>query len=216
MFNPISLELFQGDCRVVYMPSCNQWIYWIQKNGSSSLLMEYRKHNRPIKINDEIKDIDEIHVYIRNPKSRFISGVNTFLQFLVRDNPGIDIDTAIWFIKKYKFLNSHYMPQIYWMLKLSKYITPKTVFCFHDSDELFRVTPYKESPDVLPATPELANKILDNDIEFWFYVDQILHDLKGSSKLSWQQLLDHYQINHPRAWKFLTQNTWPNIKNVLP
>ena len=44
----------------------------------------------------------------------------------------------------------------------------------------------------------------DANIELWLYLDQILLDL-ADQELTWLQLIDHYQHNHPDI-----------IKHVLP
>lgn len=213
MFLPIDLELFPEDCRVGHMPPCNQWIYWIQKNGSSSLKKEWRTNGYTLKINKEISDLDDIHVYIREPKERYISGCHTYLEFLTRDHPELDRNTALWFIKNYKFLNRHYMPQFYWLASLSRFIKKDTNLHFHQLSELKNVTPYRYLvPDIDPVPDDFASKLLadDRDIEFWFYIDQILYDLAGNS-LTWKAALDHYQLNHSAAWEFLTRQIKPDV-----
>lgn len=213
MFLPIDLELFPEDCRVVYMPSCDQWIYWIQKNGSSSLKKEWLVNGYPLKVNNEVADLREIHLYIRDPKDRYISGCHTYLEFLIRDHPNLDRSTALWFVKKYKFLNRHYMPQFYWLVSLSRFISRETILHFHRLEELKAVTPYRYLvPDINPIPDNFADELLDGDrdIEFWFYIDQILFDLAGNSK-NWKELLEHYQQNHPNAWDFVSKQIKPHV-----
>jgi len=59
---------------------------------------------------------------------------------------------------------------------------------------------------VTKPTPEFVNTLFQDDksIELWLYLDQILLDLAGH-EMTWQQLVDHYQHNHPDI-----------IKHVLP
>ncbi len=210
MFNPIALELFPEDCRVIHLPSCNQWIYWIKKNGSSSLRREYIKNDRSLKINQEIRELHEIHIYIREPADRYVSGVHTFLEFLSRDDPDIDRATALWFVKRYKFLNQHYMPQIFWLVNLSRYLKSDAKLNFHHLEDLRPLTSYQDAPPISPVPQGFAENLLDKDMEFWFYVDQILYDLRGRS-MSWAELIDHYRISHPAAWQFLSRQNWPTI-----
>lgn len=212
MFLPIDLELFPEDCRMVHLPSCNQWIYWIQKNGTTSLQDEHRINKCKLKRNDEIKDVDTIHVYIREPRDRYISGAHTYLEFLLRDNPELDRYTALWFIKKYKFLNRHYMPQFYWLVNLSRFINADARIVFHHLSKLREVTAYNSSPKINPIPHGFEKELLDDDtnMEFWFYIDQILYDLDGHT-MTWRELLDYYQTSHPSAWDFVSKQIKPDV-----
>src|SRR5210317_1138681 len=115
MLTQFDTELFPNDCEVVEMLSHNQFVYLIQKNGSSSLRREIRDNNLKVYSNHEIADLDNIDVYIRDPQQRYISGVNTYIQQLIRDHPHLDPSTCIWFATRYNFLNRHYLPQFLWL-----------------------------------------------------------------------------------------------------
>ena len=105
MQTALDTELFPDLCEVVSLPLHSQWVYLIQKNGNSSLRAQQSQDNLAMFANDQIRTLDYVDVYIRNPRSRYISGINTYLQFLQRDHPELDSATAFWFAKRYKFLN---------------------------------------------------------------------------------------------------------------
>ena len=108
MKTALDTELFPKLCEVVEIPLHNQWVYLIQKNGNSSLRGQQIRDNLAVFTNSEISTLDYVDVYIRNPRVRYVSGINTYLQHLQRDHPELDPTTAFWFAKQYKFLNSHY------------------------------------------------------------------------------------------------------------
>lgn len=217
MFTPLDNELFPEDCRVVHMPLCDQWIYWIQKNGTSSLRKECKLNNLNLYRNEEIKELSTVDIYIRDAESRYISGISTFVEFTLRDNPSLNKETAIWFAKKYKFLNRHYLPQFFWLLNLSRYLDRDCVLRFHDFENFNSVTQFNVIPTTWSVDDDFKEKILkdNHNMALWFFVDQILKDLSGQS-LTWDQLIQHYRLQHNETWNLLISNSLPLIENVLP
>jgi hypothetical protein len=215
MLTPLDNELFPEDCRVVHMPLCDQWIFWIQKNGSSSLKEEQKLNGLKLYRNEEIKELQCVDIYIRDARSRYISGVNTFLGFLKRDHPDLDFKTSLWFAKKYKFLNRHYLPQFFWLLNLSRYLSPETRLRFHHFEDLAAILTIHKNPTRDPDHNFHRSLMEDNgDMELWFFVDQILKDLAGNS-MTLPQLIDHYSIRHSATWNLITEKTLPLLHNVL-
>ena len=206
MKTALDTELFPELCEVVEMPLHNQWVYLIQKNGSSSLRGQRIKDNLVIFTNNEIQTLDCVDVYIRNPRARYVSGVNTYLQHLQRDYPELDYQTAFWFARRYKFLNTHYLPQFHWLANLSRYLREDTKIRFRDFKNLGQITDINHDAYMKPPTAEFVDILFKDDIniELWLFLDQILLDLTGQ-EMTWPQLLDHYQHNHPDI-----------IKHVLP
>jgi hypothetical protein len=207
MRTALDTELFPKLCEVVEMPLHNQWVYLIQKNGSSSLRFQQSRDNLAVFTNDEISTLDYVDVYIRNPRARYVSGINTYLQNLQRDHPELDYLTAFWFAKHYKFLNTHYLPQFYWVANLSKHLRKDTKIRIRDFQKINQIIDIKITHlQIIAADKKFIKKLFEDDIniELWLFLDQILLDLSGQ-EMTWSQLLDHYQHYHPDI-----------IKHVLP
>lgn len=207
MRTALDTELFPKLCEVVEIPLHNQWVYLIQKNGSSSLRIQKTRDSLAVLVNDEIRTLDYVDVYIRNPRSRYVSGVNTYLQYLQREHPELDYNTAFWFARHYKFLNTHYLPQFHWLANLSRYMRSDAKIRFRSFQTFGQITDLNITPEgVLPSDIEFVKTLFKNDtnIELWLFLDQILLDLAGQ-ELTWSQLLDHYQRYYPDI-----------IKHVLP
>ena len=217
MFCPIDVELFPEDCRVTHLSSCDQWIYWIQKNGSSSLKKEESHNGAKSYRNQDIASLPIVDIYIRNARARYVSGVHTYLEFLHRDHPKLDRQSALWFVKRYKFLNRHYLPQFFWLLNLSRYLTPGTQLRIRNFKDLKNATTYMEGPKINKLSQDFAEKLLcdDPNIELWFFVDQILLELAGHT-LTWPQILDHYQTRHSDTWNLMISSLPQIMRNVLP
>jgi hypothetical protein len=216
MFCPLDVELFPEDCRVTHLSSCDQWIYWIQKNGSSSLKKEESYNGAIGYRNHDIAQLPEIDVYIRDARSRYASGVHSYLEFLRRDHPELDITTALWFVKRYKFLDRHFLPQFFWLVNLSRYLTHKTQLRIRDVQDLKHVCLYNVEPIDTKPSSNFIQQLFHNDtnMELWFFVDQILLDLAGHT-LTWSQIVNHYQIKHSDTWKLMISSSPEIVRNVL-
>lgn len=206
MRTALDTELFPDLCEVVEMPLHNQWIYLIQKNGNSSLRRQQARDNLAVFANDQIRALDYVDVYIRNPRARYVSGVNTYLQHLQRDHPELDSATAFWFAKRYKFLNTHYLPQFHWLANLSRYLRSDTKIRIRDFRDFGKITDINFRAQVTAPTKQFTDELLkhNSNIELWWYLDQILLDLAGQ-EFTWSKLLVYYQHNHKNI-----------IENVLP
>ena len=197
MRTALDTELFPDLCEVVEMPLHNQWVYLIHKNGNSSLRLQQARDNLAVFTNEGIRALDRVDVYIRNPRARYVSGVNTYLQHLQRDYPELDFPTAFWFAKRYKFLDTHYLPQFHWLVNLSRYLRSDAKIRIRDFRDIGSIIDFKSRAEVIPPTEEFVKKLLENDhnVEMWLYLDQILLDLAGK-ELTWTELLEFYQKNH--------------------
>lgn len=208
MLGVLDAELFPDDCEVVEMPLHNQYVYLIQKNGNSSLRIEHERNGYALFRNDQIRNLAHVDVYVRNPRARYVSGVNTYLQHLQRDHPELDYATTFWFAKRYKFLNRHYLPQFHWVYNLSRFMNPNAKIRLRDFQTFGTITKIKNRAKVVPSTREFIDQLLNDNtgIEFWWYVDQILLNLAGQ-EMTWLEIVDYYQTHHPDIAKDVLPKT---------
>ena len=208
MRTALDTELFPDLCEVVAMPLHNQWVYLIQKNGNSSLRIQQTRDNLAVFTNNEISALDYVDVYIRNPRDRYVSGVNTYLQHLQRNHPELDFYTAFWFAKRYKFLNTHYLPQFHWLANLSRYLRNNATIRIRDFENFKKITDIHDTAEVTPPSKQFVNELLanDTDLELWLYLDQILLDLAGQ-EMTWIELLEYYQTNHKNILEHVLPKT---------
>lgn len=164
------------------MPS-QFFVYPIFKNGSSSLT-EYADQQLYQRLREhEISQItSEVHVYLRDARSRFRSGVNTFVQH----NPDMDLRTVLTFVNRYLFLNRHFTPQFFWLINLARYLSGNVPMVLHDIDELKSITPLHSDAKILPPSAEFC-EMFDgmnwDALELYYYLDQKLTDAIGSKIL---------------------------------
>ena len=104
MLSQLDNIIFPDRCDVLEIDS-QRYVYPIFKNGSSTL---NKVPHRILGI-DELKQIDTVDVFVRDPYERFLSGVQTFLRY----NTQLHRETALYFISEYLFLNRHFCPQFH-------------------------------------------------------------------------------------------------------
>jgi len=219
MFSEIDRIIFPDSCEVIEMTASQQFVFPIMKNGSSSFLVQV-EHRPDWKLitNDDIGNItDTITVIIREPRDRFISGVNTYLQHLNRDYPELDRKTVLWFVNQYLFLNRHYCPQFFWLLHLNRFMSPGTRIELRGMEDLDSLTNVKYGPNIDPPDLEFLESIKSfdwNKLELYFYLDQILFDRIGQT-LTLDQLIVDIKKNHHEMYDLIFKNS-QQIFNALP
>ena len=195
MFCEIDNILFPNDCEVLEIVPRNIYVYPIFKNGSSSL-KELEKFS--VVKNHEIRSIQSpITVFLRDPKQRFISGVNTYVRKIKQSNPELDQNTVLWCVKNYLFLNRHYMPQFFWLINLARYST--VPLNLESVNNINKYTPLHSRAGVEPPDSWLTTALADMDwkkLELYFYFDQLLIEKIGSL-ITFKELLNSIKTNQP-------------------
>jgi hypothetical protein len=140
MFSHLDDIIFPDSCEVIQVAS-QQFVYPIFKNGSSSLINSIdEKDWHIIDINCISSISSPITVFLRNPRDRFISGVNTYVQHMIKTNPNLDSQTILFFVDQYYFLNRHFCPQFFWLINLARYTAPGALFNFCNYKEISKLT----------------------------------------------------------------------------
>ena len=215
MLTAVDGKLFSNDCEVVHVPSHNLRIYLIQKNASSSLRLEAERQNWSILRNDELLSLSSIDVFLRDPRSRIVSGINTFVQHLIRDQPWLDAATCEFFATQYLFLNRHYLPQWHWLLNLARYINTGCRLRLHSMDGLSKVTSRCSRAGIRPPAIDQTSALLltNSKLELWFLLDRILLGRCGQS-LTWQEIMQIYQ-EHPAQPLQIVLDRMESVRRVL-
>lgn len=215
MLTALDSELFPDDCEVVEIPPRGLKVYLIQKNGSTSLRLDAEKHGWRILKNKDLRSLPYVDVYIRDPRDRYLSGINTFLQYLLRDVPGLDRKTCIYLVLRYPFLNRHFLPQWHWLANLARFLNPNCVIRLHDLKDLENVTKFRSNAGIEPYDVDWPDSIAQDidKMETWFLLDKILLGLCGQS-LTWSSLLEIYR-DHPTKPLELIIERFQQLTDVL-
>ena len=158
-----------------------------------------------------------ITIFLRDPRQRFISGVNTFLQHLLSKEKNLDQDTVLYFVNNYLFLNRHFSPQFFWLLNLSRFAGTDKLLSLNHLSDIKLLTDLQDDAEVDPITDELRNKIQKfnwEKLELYLYLDQILIDNIGKT-MTILELLDHVKRDHKDLYDLVFRKTL-NIVDILP
>ncbi len=200
MLSRIDEIVYPNRCEVIEFTDPQRFVYPIFKNGRSSFLHHSIINNSKTLINTQLKKLQEIHVVLREPKERFISGVNTFVFNSIRDDPKLDTHTILHFVENYLFLNRHYAPQLTWLINLSKYTSAK--LSLHNLNFVTEVTGinFKPAGEQKILSPEVV-KNLENNLhnEMYLKLDNLLLELIGQS-LTFTEILDYLKAKDPLAF----------------
>lgn len=204
MLSYLDRILFPDRCEVLEIIPSQRYVYVIFKNGHSSFLSHRLKNNCRILINQQIQKINNIDIVIRNPQDRLISGINTFIQHTLQNNPKLDSSTVEWFAQNYLHLDRHYYPQFSWLLNLARYLNTDTKLNFLPMAEIGAITGFNEKPiGVTEASNELINQIaLIKNNEMYQRVDMVIFECIGQS-LTFGELLKHIKKSDPDAYNYV-------------
>ena len=108
---------FTSDCTVVELQK-NYFVYCIFKNARSSLLATSHHAGKILFKNNQIKELNKINVFLREPEDRFVSGVYTFMYLNNIKTPTRSIEDSL---KTNKLTDKHVMPQYFWLIHLLRY-----------------------------------------------------------------------------------------------
>ena len=206
MLSHLDRTLFPDRCEVIEVIPSQRYVYVIFKNGHTSFFTPQKKNNWPIRINQQIQRINTIDVIIRNPKDRLISGINTFIQHTLRDNPDLDPGTVEWFALNYISLNRHYASQFIWLLNLARYLNPNATLNFLPMSAVGEVTGRNSKPEgVLPANVALIEKIfLIKNNEMYQRIDLAIFNCIGQS-MTFTELLKHIKTADAAAYEYVVE-----------
>lgn len=214
MFSRIDTIIFPDSCEVI-QTSSQQFLYPIFKNGRSTLKKTAARYKWSYV--SDVKEIDKpITVFLRNPKERFISGVNTYVQHLQQANPGLDTNTILFFVNQYLFLNTHYCPQFFWLINLAKHTDVNIQIHLDSINNLSKITPWHSDAEVSAPGDEFLKSIATfdwNQLELYFYLDQLLIDRIGQT-LTFSQLYQAIKNESPELCQLVFSHSL-ELANVL-
>lgn len=201
MISQLDSIIYPDRCEVLEIVPSQRYVYVIFKNGHSSLVASAEANKWRILLNEQIKRIDQIDVVLRDPDFRMISGINTYVQKTLSENPTLDRHTVIWFAKHYLFLNRHYSTQFSWLLNLARYIRQDTRLNFIGMEKLSEMTPLNLKPlNVEEPMQDLLDelKVIPN-FEMFRRIDLALMSCLGKT-LTFSQVVEKIKTDDKNAY----------------
>jgi hypothetical protein len=164
--------LLNTDCKV-YRINGN-YVYPIFKNASSSL---HQVHDQVLH-NEEITQCDDIHILIRDPADRFVSGINTYTK-----QQNMEIDEVMKQLKEGELMDRHFSPQWIWLLHLRRFYNGKvTLRAFEKITDYCKLHINKADNK---TTVEVPSTFISTDLELIKYfeksisLDKIIKECKS-------------------------------------
>jgi len=175
MITPLDQVLYSDNCKVLEIVPYNLFVYQIFKNASSSFAKEASTHNSRIFINEEIQQIKNITVPVRQPIERFVSGAQTVCLQLKEKNPKLDNNTIMFFLENYLFWDRHLLPQFHWLLNLQRFADPNTVYSIRTVESFSN----KLSVNIKPSKLNINVDVNKVEINLYLQLDTVLYNLAG-------------------------------------
>jgi hypothetical protein len=163
-----------------------RYVYPIYKNGSSGLFeLCYSTLDT-----DQIRQLDHIEVFLREPFERYVSGVQTYLRY----NPHLDRATALSMIDEYLFLDRHFALQFHWIVNLQRFTDASMTF--KNMSELHNDV--GKTWNALTRDQSLIDYFNDNQ-KLWFYLllDKILYEDFMGQTVKMSTIVAHIKDKHP-------------------
>ena len=204
MLSHLDRIIFPDRCEVLEVVPSQRYVYVIFKNGHSSFDAFKKTNPRRVLVNQQIQKLTNIDIIVRDPQDRLVSGINTFIQHTVRDNPDLDPTTVEWFALNYLSLNRHYASQFSWLLNLARYSDPNTTLNFLPMSAVGDITGFDRKPlGVQQASKELINQInLIKHKEMYQRIDAVIFGCIGQS-MTFAQLLQHIKTVDLPAYEYV-------------
>jgi hypothetical protein len=201
MLSQLDNIIFPDRCDVLEIVPSQRYVYPIYKNGSSSL---YNSGFRTVEY-DELENISVVDIYVRDSYDRFVTGVNSFLQY----HPDLDRATALHFITNYLFLNRHFCPQFYWLVNLQRFTSAK--IRINPINALEEITSIKANQ----SQDRLMDECLGIEkVHFYLSIDKVLtNDLLGKT-VPFKLILETVKHRYSDVYKEIVQRS-VNLANVV-
>ena len=205
MLDYLGKILFPDDVEVLEIVPQRRYVYPIFKNGSTSL----RKSNYLAVSNQELKNLTNIEVFVRNPHNRFLSGVQTYIDKLGHE---YDSQTVLNLISQNLYLNRHFCPQLYWILNLSRFTS--ATLTIKPVEELSLITEYTENQSI--PNPIMAEFFKTNSkVLFYNEMDEVLTVNLIGKTVTVDEILLTLKENYTELYNDIFK-TAKEILNVLP
>lgn len=197
MYSQIDRILFPNWCEV-YQTASHQYVYPIFKNASSLLKKKQKQYNWKILVNEQLKKIESIDVYLRDPFERYVSGVNSYIHWQTQDDSTINDQTLLKYIDRFPFIDRHFCPQYYWLCNLARY-TDATIN-IRSLQDINKLT------DGEFMRPHDSRGRLISEMEHmrdskFLKLDRIIIDTFMNRKTTIQEINKNFKQNHEELYK---------------
>ena len=220
MFTRLDDILFPNKVEVINFAEINKFVYPIYKCGSTSLRAIADDKGFKTLINQQIKNVDSIDTFIREPIGRYKSAVESYFYWLLQEFPEADINTVAFYLQQGLQLDRHLASQYQWLLNLGRYITDKTLIHLHSMDTF---NEYARNVNVIGPKVKVEESLLESivgspHLQFCFRLDRIILDDLVGRQLTLPQITSHLMNKDPDAYSGVVEKAQriAEVSRVLP
>ena len=131
MFTRLDDILYPNKVEVIHFEDHGKYIYPIFKNGRTSIQHAKESNNYKSVVNEQIQKIDSVDIFLRDPRDRLISGIETYLWWNAKERPWLDRTTIIHQLAEGIITDRHCLPQINWIFSLARFLNSTTQLHLH-------------------------------------------------------------------------------------
>jgi hypothetical protein len=187
MLSYIDPILFPDEILVIELTK-DRYVYPIYKNGSSGLF----EKAVAILDSDEVCNLTNIEVFLREPFERYVSGVQTYLRY----NHNLNRETALSLIEEFLFLNRHFALQFHWLVNLQRFVNKDILITFSSMNELDNAL--GEIWNALTRDQTLVDRFEENDkLHFYLQLDKILYKDFIGLTVTFKDIMVHIHTFYP-------------------
>lgn len=221
MFTRLDDILYPNKVEVLDFSEIGKFFYPMYKCGNSTLRYVAEVKGFKTLVNDQIKNLSTVDAFIRHPRERYRSAVQTYMYWINRQHPELDFNTVYHYIRQGISLDRHLIGQLNWIINLARYLNPEAKIHLHSMAMLSEYTNNTniEADKLHNLDDQLLDELADNPrLDFQYRLDQlILNELVGQS---WtvNQIMTHLMTRDPTAYFSVIGKTQhlAEVSHVLP
>lgn len=184
MLSIIDKKLFP-DYVVLYKLPNGRVAYLIRKNGSTTL--------RHVAVDTvDPATVELIDVFIRDPYERFLSGVNTFIEY-----HSLDTETVANIVNQVYFIDNHFCPQLFWIINLKRFTNAK--IRINNLDTMYEIVGTRLHDN--KKTNNLDKYFCDNkQLKYYLEMDNVLYENYMGQTVDIDTILNTFKLNYSELY----------------
>jgi hypothetical protein len=195
--------LYPNKVEVFDFSEIGKFFYPIYKCGNSTLRKVVEVKGFKTLVNNQIQQLTNVDTFIRDPRERYRSAVQTYMYWINRQHPELDFNTVYHYMRQGISLDRHLIGQLNWIINLSRYLNPDAKIHLHSMGMLSEYTNNTniEALKLDTLDDQLLDDLANNaNLDFQFRLDQIILDELVGDSWTIKQIMDHLKSRDLTAY----------------